>query len=98
MPSRMKASEPMTAGCTQRTNSKLVCPKSLAIDSFRSQPFRSARSKATRAQYTAVNRFNTSPRISVTAKPFNWSVPIANSTTAVMSVVRFESTIVENAR
>ena len=36
--------------------------------------------------------------MSVTANPFSWSVPIANSTSAVISVVRFESTIVEKAR
>ena len=36
--------------------------------------------------------------MSVTAKPFNWSVPMANSTNAEISVVRLESTIVEKAR
>ena len=36
--------------------------------------------------------------MSVIAKPLSWSVPIANSTTPVMSVVRFESMIVEKAR
>ena len=97
-PARIKAVERHKASGIQATNRNFGWPKILAMFSRRSHPLRSARSKTTREQNTAVNRLRTRPRISVTANPLSWSVPIANSTTPVITVVRFESRIVENAR
>ena len=37
------------------------------------------------------------PRVNVTANPRSWSVPIAYSTNAVITVVRFESTMADMA-
>ncbi len=75
-----------------------VTSNSFVIRNVEIQRLRSKMSNTTRAQKTAVNMLIMMPNESVIAKPRIWSVPITYMTSAVINVVRLESTIVTIAR
>ena len=97
-PTTMNRIEAVIAMYFLPRKSTFVTPSSFVIRKVEIRRLRSQMSNTTRAQNTAVYMLIRMPKVSVMAKPRIWSVPMTYITTAVISVVKFESMMVTMAR